>query len=459
MFCKQCGYNNDKYASVCRRCGSVLRDIGNYAPDAVSPEEEESPAREGSLKLAKKSEPILTVIKKRFKKLEYASDDTKKWLIAACVAGAVIVCLLVFGIVKWAESCSSYTQDIYGSDSSSISADVCAVIDEEGEWIYFSRLYGDNPGLYKTPAGGGEELKLSYVRLSQLLYIEGWIYGTDIETDTLWRIRDNGGTAQQVTEDTVEDVNIVNDILYYIGSDGCVWSGELDDVDDEQAVIAEKLSEKQAMCLTVYSGKIYFIEPDKKEPDPQPTTQVSSSSALPYFGADESDKIVSPYEDTVYGKIIQMNTDGSDARMVGTEKGAFMTIDSGYIYYAVPATVVISTGDVNLITGEPETMDYATLQMRRRSIKGGNTVNFGLENTIGGALAINKTNIFTVSVEGVLVACSYKGGETSPVYTGEADIDAVSIVGNWIYYWADDYTRYCRIPISGGMVETIFQKN
>jgi len=468
VFCRQCGYNNDKYASVCRRCGSVLRDIGNYAPDTpqeASTDEEiidEMITRQsGGLKLAKKKDPILLTIKKRFKKLEYASDDTKKWLIAGCVAGAIVICLAVFGLARLIESCSTTHAYVYASESSSIAADTCALTDEHGEWIYFSKLYGDNPGLFKVSAydDGGEELKLSYHRLTQMLYTEEWIYGTDADDGRLWRVPTIGGTAQLVTEDTVEDVNIVNDDLYYIGSDGCIWSASLRRVDEETTVTPERLSEKQAMCLTVRADKMYFIEPD----DPALTTTTTaapvSDSSLPFFGADESDKIVSPFEDTVYGKIISMDTDGGNAKVIGSEKAAYLTVEGDNLYYAVGTTVLVSTGDVDLITGEPETVDYAALQMRRRSVKGGDAVNFNEPGVAGGFLNFTSSDVYFVSAKSGLLRCSLKGDETTYVFTGESDIDSVSIVGKWLYYWADDYSRYCRVPLEGGTVEVICAKN
>lgn len=467
MFCRQCGYNNDKYASVCRRCGSVLRDIGNYAPDA--PEEEVSTNEEiidemlsrgsGQLKLEKKKEPLLVALKKRFKKLEYASDNTKKWLIAACIAGALVICLAAFGIVRLAVSCSNSAADIYASDSSSIAADTCAVIDERGEWIYFTKMYGENPGLFKVSAEGGEELKLSYRRLTQMLLTDEWIYGTDSDDGCLWRVPTGGGAAQLVTEDTVEDVNIVNDDLYYIGSDGCIYQSSLRRVDEETAVTAKKLSEKQAMCLTVYNDKIYFIEPDSVDTTTTTTMPVVSNSSMPFFGAAEDEKkLVSPFENTVYGTIFTMNTDGSGIKAFGSEKAAYMTVQGDNIYYAVGTTVPVSTGDVNLITGEPEVVDYAALQMRRRSIKGGSSVNFNEPGVAGGFLNFTSSGVYFVSAENGLLRCSLKGDETSYVYTGESDIDSVSVVGKWLYYWANDNTRYCRVPLAGGTVEVICEK-
>ena len=466
MFCKQCGYNNDKYASVCRRCGSVLRDIGNYKAGSVDSTDDENDISDdgsggnGDLRYARRKEPFLTMVKKRFKKLDHASEDTKKKMIIGILAGTLVVCLAAVGIKEWVQSCNPYISYSYGADSAEIANDTCAVMDGKGEWIYFTKLYGDNPGLFRVSPKGGEEYKLSYRGMTQLLVFEDWVYGTDVSDGLLWRVPATGGPAQQVTDDKVDDVNIVNGMVYYIGSDEYVWRGSLKDVSDDTTIDAKCICEKRATCLTVYEDTVYFIE----RPKPVVTTttlppEVSSSSSLPFFGADESTKLKSPFDDQEYGKIISANLDGSEMKAVGSDKAAFMTVKSGYLYYAVEATVKKKTGKKDLITGEPEVVDYAALQMRRRLIEGGNTVNFGDPETFAGFIDVDKTSaIYFVSTDGVLMKCGDKGEEVDYIYTGMSGITSAQVVGKWIYFWTEENTKFCRVPTGGGNVEIICEK-
>ena len=396
MYCRQCGYNNDNYSRMCKRCGSNLREQDEF-DDFLTEPEDDSFEREGGLRLAPRKEKFSVKLKKRFGKLRRASEKytSKTSVIAAAIV--ILAVIAAFIIISAARSCSTETVAEYANDCSNIMYNCFAVNDDVS--VYYSVPYGSNTGLYRRTIASGQDLKITYHALTCMSLKDGWIYGIDSGGEPL-RISKDGTVTQYICDDSpVSYLSVVDNYCYFISSDHLMYRACLDALDAGEEPVLECLSDQTAGSMLLGNDRIYFttltlfdIGYDSSAQQQAPVGETPSGSSAGSEAGNEASQIITPestastttqpvpsttHEDGVQditseemqevmtpsytpvltpvvgvtgapmGALCSMNFDGSDEQCL-LDAGLYsISLHGDYIYFLTESTKTVSYSDIH----------------------------------------------------------------------------------------------------------------
>lgn len=473
MFCKQCGYNNDNYASMCKRCGSSLREADNYDKD----ESQDITPPSGGLRFVKKRENPLESAKKRFKKLEYAEHDTRRRMILIIIGASILLGLMMYGMVSCTRACFAPEPEIvYGSSGGNIAN--FAIAAQDGEYVYYSLPFGANPGLYRAPLQGGDPVKLSYRKLSQMAVSGDWLYGVDADDGCFYRMNKNGTDAQNVLGDAQPLwVNIADNTVYYIDArDGLIYRASVGGLGSGKTARAELIYPHPAASLSVWEDCIYFVAVNEDyvwggSPDDEDVSG-SDVSGSDVSGSDAPQQDSFLPEEALYyeisgsdirtlrrfGTLTRAELDGDNPEPLCDDIAADVSRYGEYLYYASPATAMVSTGDFSLVTGKSIDEEVDCLAYRRINLKTLRREPFLSANMSRSPLNVTATKVYFVGSEGTLERTGFSGSVHEVLPVPQRDVMLVCVAGDWVYYIADSGDTLGIIKSDGSSPRTLAQR-
>ena len=467
MYCRQCGFNNDKYSKMCKRCGSDLtRPTEEYTPSAAEP---------GQLRFAPKQETVADWFKSRFRRLERAALDRshlKPFIITAVVVVVVAAALLIIPRVK---ACLTVVPDTYGDTACNTATHSAAAVN--GDYLYCSQPVGDNPGLYRVKLSTGEMLKISWHVLEQTVWYDGWLYGVD-ETGALIRMSHDGLSEQRVIiERSVSNICIYNGYVYYIGGSGAICRADLSQVSDGQTAQPEVLLDCNACEMIIFEGTIYYIDyvamgyepgvPMDSVIDPEyvpgKISWITGREIPPDYRVDAALPELpmgSIYRMTPDGSPIDMGTDASGhscAVPFITGKLCNLSAHGEYLYYMsqteeeVQASVFDHGAPGNII------ITASSCQFWRFNLVTQKYTRFLDAGTSRSALNVTDDGICFVSLNGDLETCPTVGGDSSLLPTDAVDVESFCVVNDVVYYTSNDGGRVGWINMDGSANVALWQ--
>lgn len=429
MFCRQCGYNNDKYTRMCRRCGSDLYTAQEEQGSMPEPQN-------GRLLRERPRHSIIDDIKQLFvRRRRYITMSRRtKYIIAACAAGALLLALMVWGTVSCVRSCNQPPPDYTAyTESGNIAHGSRAVSD--GEYIYYCEPMGDNPGLYRVPVEGGERTKLSYRRMTGLACVDGYIYGTDTDTGCYIRISVNGLDARTVLEFEPQCVNFVGDRMYFL-SDGSIYTAEPGG--KLPLEISPVYTGGDAKCLTVSANDAYFIRVS-----PGLTDAVAAAAGLEC------------------GLVSHLSLETGALSVLHETPADMLTVYGEYLFFAVGATaevqVVEESDDEDEDKDEDENEESVTvstrivdcMEFRRLNTVTGECVIFLSPNISVSPLNVTSHGVYFIGTNGGIERVPFGGGDPERIPAFETNISGVTVVENYLYFGSEANTRLCCIRTDG----------
>ena len=459
MYCRQCGFNNDKYSKMCKRCGSDLtRPVEEYTPRT---------AEEGELRFAQKQETVVDWFKSRFRRLERAALDRshlKPFIIAAVTVVLAAAAMIIIPRVK---ACMTVVPDTYGDTACNTATLSASAVN--GDYLYCSQPVGDNPGLYRIRLSTGEQLKISWHTLKQVSWYEGWLYGVD-ENGAFIRISHDGLSEQRVLDElNVRYASLFNNHVYYIAADGTVWRADVSAVTDETTAQPELLLDERVSEMIIFDGVIYYIlnEVTGYEPgvpmdsviDPEyvpgKISWITGREIPPAYRVDAaqpSQPLGSIYRMQPNGTALDVGADASgQSCRVPFISGRLCNLSGygEYLYYMTQTEIEVSASQYD--PGAPGTImiTASSCQFWRFNLVTMKYTRFLDEGTSRSALNVTDGGICFVSVHGDLETCSTDGGETSLLPTDAVDVENFAVADGVVYYTSDSGARVGWIKMDG----------
>lgn len=417
MYCNQCGYKNHQHATFCKRCGSDLRRNADH------PEDNRGKARgAGALRFAPGIqsvwEPALRWIKKKAAQLRQIKIDPARLMIVGGILaknrsdssphrsaqrerrerlarwGILLGAVILIIIFVLAISCSGGSVGSFGNTGGNVAGGGHVV--SNGFGTYFSRLYGDNPGLYYTDSGNGSEFKMSYRKFTQIGLSGDWIYGVDVDDGQYYRVSLDGTKTQQVLPRGVLPKNaaIADNYVYYINrADQKIYRADLSKITGRKPASPQRLYDQPADCLNVTADSIYFLKINSNQPsfNPAPEDQPESEEVsedppqqtvndLPSNNLTDSvdqgevlpsvtaKQLIDPElvgraamgKAPIFGTIMRMDLNGRKEKSIGVSEAAYMTVAGGTLYYGVPATIWVNDTEEKTTTTTAKTSTTKT---------------------------------------------------------------------------------------------------
>ncbi len=447
MYCRQCGFNNDKYSKMCKRCGSDLtRPTEEYTPE---------PSEPGKLRFAPKQETIVDRLKRRFRRLERAALDksNRKPIIitAVCLAVALTALIAVPRII----ACVTVPPDTYG-DTACNTATFSEVAVNDG-FLYCSQYAGDNPGLYRVRLSTGEKLKLSWHTLTQVSWYDGWLYGVN-ENGALVRMSHDGLREQLVIEEPyVSYVSLFNGYVYYLSGAGLMCRADLSEVTDDTTAQPQILLDSQVCEMMIFDGMIYYIEfvgmgyepglPLQSILDPEwepgVISWITGKEKPPLYKVDAADP------EKKMGNVCRVNPDGTGQETVVSGKLCNLSAHGEYLYYMTQTEVEVSASRFD--HGAPNNINImaSSCQFWRFNLVTMKYTRFLDEGTARSPLNVTDNGICFVSVDGDLETCPTVGGAHALLPTDAVNVRSFGIVDDVVYYTSNEGTRVGWINIDG----------
>lgn len=454
MYCRQCGFNNDKYSKMCKRCGSDLtRPTEEYTPPVTEP---------GQLRFAPKQETVIDLFKRRFRKLERAALDKshrRPFIIAAVCIAVIVVAVIAVPRIK---ECMTVVPDSYG-DTACNTASFGAVAVKD-DFMYCSQPIGDNPGLYRIKLSTGERLKISWHTLEQVSWYEGWLYGVD-ETGALIRMSHDGLTEQRVTDDlNVRYVSLFNGYVYYINEASLICCAALADISDDTTAESKPVSDMSASEMMIFDGMIYFIEPTSVgyqpgvpmesilDPEwvPGKISWITGKEIPPDYRVDAADA------DMVMGNVCRMKPDGSESEMIVGGSLCNLSAHGEYLYYMTQTAVEVSASQFDHGAPASIAIKASSCQFWRYNLVTSKYTRFLDEGTSRSALNVTDNGIVYVSLNGDLETCPTVGGDRRLLPTEAVDVKSFAVINNVVYYTSDEGGRVGYINIDGSGPVTLW---
>lgn len=439
MYCRQCGFNNDKYSKMCKRCGSDLtRPVEDYSP---------RPSEPGKLRHAPKAESFTDLFKRRFKRLRRVAKDTKQlraWIIAGAVTLVAVAAVI---LVPRVAACMAVEPDTYGDTAGNVATHSPAAVD--GDYIYCSQPVGDNPGLYRIRISTGEMLKINWNTLSRMTWYDGWLYGLD-ESGTMVRFSGDGLERQQVLEEqNIRCASFYNGGLYYLDAYGAVMRVDLDSVSDEMPAEPELIKDVRACEMIIFDGSIYYIEqtglcfePDvpmdsiiDPEYEPGKISRITGKEIPPAYRVDAG-SATKPA-----GNIYRIQPDGSGEELLVDEQVCNLSAYGDYLYYMTQTVQEVSASVFDHKAPASIVIRGSSSQFWRYNLITDKYTRFLNEGTARSALNVTDKGIVFISVKGDLEICPVTGGDKALLPTEAQNIDSFAVVNGVAYFSADSGTR------------------
>ncbi len=452
MYCRQCGFNNDKYSKMCKRCGSDLtRPTEEYTP---------APSEPGKLRFAPQKESFAAKFKRRFRRLERAALAKKRRVPLIISAACLVLGISALIALPHIKACLEVVPDTYGNTPGNVATHGAAAV--EGDYLYCSQPVGDNPGLYRYRISTGELLKINWHTLTQVSCYEGWVYGVD-ENGQLVRVSGDGLEVQRVLDElNVRYVNFYNGYIYYLGSTGAIMRADLSLVEAYQTAPAETVKDERACELLLFDGMIYYIaqtgtvyEPDTPmdsvidpEYEPGRISWITGKEIPPDYRVDAG------AADRPAGHVYRMKPDGTEAERLVDEQVCNLSAYGDYLYYMTQTVNEVSASEYDPKAPASIIIRASSCQFWRYNLVSMKYTRFLDEGTARSALNVTDSGICFVSVDGDLETCPLGGGDHSLLATEAQEIETLAVYGGTAYYTADGGTKVGWITL-GERVPTI----
>lgn len=473
MYCRQCGFNNDNYTKICRRCGSSLVD----EPEAPKTAQ---PAAPGELKYAAKSESFKEWLMIPFEKLNRARPDSTRRIAAYAACAAVLFILLVIIGVNAIRSCTRVEEeDSYGNSSFNIIEQAVACTD--GEYIYYLVSSGDNTGIFRQPCEGGEILKLTYLKLRTLSVYEGWLYGIDPH-GIPYRVPCEGGAFQQLYNIAVSDLQIFNHYIYFTTQYSELMRAAVDTIDQE-GLAAEPVGERFAASFIIEDGVLYFIEdtepvkrPNSSSVSPSDTTASDSDSEDTVSGGDvglapipemerepapevrewrilrqwtdeegQIQYIVCNYPESKGGPVWRMLPDGSDSEQLTYDDCYNISVWDGFLYYMTEKQTTVSASDVDHTAPTDILISRQVFQCWKLDLHTLKYSRFLEEGLPASNLVPCESGFYFLGIDGDMLFYDIEAETVSTVLTDVDPVRRICFVGDWIYFTSYDGLNISRV--------------
>lgn len=455
MYCRQCGFNNDKYSKMCKRCGSDLtRPTEDYTPSVTEP---------GQLRFAPKKESFSDMLKRRFRRLERAAMDRshlKPFFIAAAVIVAVTAALIIVPRVR---ACLTVIPDTYGNTACNTATMGAAAVN--GDYLYCSQPVGDNPGLYRVRLSTGEPLKISWHILTQVSWYDGWLYGVD-ETGALIRMSYDGLREQRVIDKmNVKYVSLFNGYVYYIDEYGDIYRAELAEITDEAPAGSDRLLEANVSEMMIFDGMIYYIDSFGMGYEPDiPLESIIDPEYIPGKISWITGKEIPPdyridagTADKPIGNVCRISPEGGWSEVIVSGRLCNLSAHGEYLYYMTQTVVDSSASEYDPGAPSSITIKASSCQFWRFNLVTNKYTRFLDEGTSRTALNVTDDGICFVSIHGDLERCPTTGGDDSLLPTEAVDVEYFAVIDGVVYYTSDSGGRVGWINIDGSSPVTLWE--
>lgn len=455
MYCRQCGFNNDKYSKMCKRCGSDLtRPTEEYTPE---------PSEPGKLRFAPKQESLADRFKRRFRRLERAALDKshrKPFIIAAvCIVTALVALIAVPRVV----SCLTVLPDTYGDTPGNTATFGAAAVNDD--FLYCSQPVGDNPGLYRIKLSTGEPLKISWHILEQVSWYDGWLYGVD-ENGRLIRMSHDGLEEQLVIDElNVSYVSLFNGYVYYIGGQGAVYRADLSQITADTPAQPQLMQDTMVSEMIIFDGMIYYIEYTGMGYEPgvpidsviDPEWEPGVISWITGRETEPDYKVDAGVPEKPMGNVCRMQPDGSGQEVVISGKLCNLSAHGEYLYYMTQTETEVSASQFDHGAPASIMITASSCQFWRFNLVTSKYTRFLDEGTSRSALNVTDDGICFVSVNGDLETCPTTGGDHVLLPTEAVDVRLFAVVDGVVYYTSNDGARVGWINIDGSKPGTLLE--
>jgi|GEM_PF-1948914 len=445
MYCRQCGYSNDKYSKMCKRCGSDLtRPTEEYTP---------APSEPGKLRFAPQKESFAHKFKRRFRRLERAALAKKRRVPMIIAMSCLMLGIAAIIAVPRIKACMTVVPDTYGSTAGNVATHGAAAIN--GDFLYCSQPVGDNPGLYRCKLSTGELLKISWHTLKQVSWYQDWLYGID-ETGALVRMSGDGLVVQRVIDElNVRYINFFNGFVYYLSAEGDIMRADLGQVSGYVTAVPQTVAAVRACELLAFDGMLYYIaqtgycyEPlvpmdSVIDPDYEPgkISWITGKEIPPDYRVDAGE------ENKPAGNVWRMLPDGSGAELLVDEEVCNLSAHGDYLYYMTQTVNEVSASVFDPDAPASIIIRSSSCQFWRFNLKTMKYTRFLDEGTARSALNVSDKAICFISVDGDLETCPVNGGDHVLLATEAQNIDSFAVIDGTVYYTADEGTRVGWITI------------
>ena len=225
---------------------------------------------------------------------------------------------------------------------------------QEGDWIYYKNRYNykspDDDGtlseLYKMRADGSGKTKLTDDKVEDINVLNGWIYYVNFaDHNNLYKIRTDGTGRTKLTGSSTgysgysPSLNAVDGWLYYYNDsdDGGLCKIRTDGTG------RMKLTGDGATCISVVDGWIYYQNSSdgdnlyKIRTDGTGRTKLTDDSAESLNVADGwiyfYDKFYNASNGSYEGRLYKIRTDGTGRTKLIGDDVIMMNVANGWIYY------------------------------------------------------------------------------------------------------------------------------
>ena len=456
MYCRQCGYNNDNYTKICKRCGSML----NESPDEYRVPPSDPGNRVGGLRFAPKKEKLSERISRNFSRLRRVSERRlNKWTVVIAAA-VMVLCVAALVIILDIRYKNSITPVQYANDSCNIMQDCFAA--QNDEFLFFSSPYGSNPGLYRETLLTGQRLKIAYRTLSCISVQDGWIYGLDEHGSPL-RISVDGTVTQYITDDApLSYFTVTDSYCYYIDADHYMYRIKLDFPEDDEAAGGheamnrarpEQICGDRVGCMLLSSDRIFYTT----------LTMHESAHTENISGGDIRLEPLCSSTGYPVGQLWSIALDGTDAAPILEESVFSMSTKGSYIYFFTESTETVSYTDIYPPSTEttkktkktkkktttteppPKNIDVIRLHSWRYSMRTGGYASFLADDHSISPIYISGDSIYYISKDGNLMTASLSGLDEELIPTDTQKIDHVFELGGYVYFSSSEDELYARI--------------
>lgn len=148
-----------------------------------------------------------------------AAWPVKKKIIAGAVAAVMTVSAVTIPITIYRNTNDNSAVNTVGNTPGNIAND--AVVAQQGDWIYYTDVSGDNY-LYKIKTDGTGKTQLNNERTQNINVVGEWVYyisnDNDFEEKYLYKIKTNGSNKMKLNNDVTGNITVMGDWIYYINN-------------------------------------------------------------------------------------------------------------------------------------------------------------------------------------------------------------------------------------------------
>jgi serine/threonine protein kinase len=266
---------------------------------------------------------------------------TPKWIVATAAILFFIYAIIYIGNnyypgISDTENMEAMKINLRGNTAGNLANGGFIAIQDN--WIYYSDKNSD--ALYKSRIDGSEKIKLSDDRVDEINVVGDWVYYRNHSSSvwgSIYKIRTDGTMRTQINHEESDHITVVGDWIYYRNADDGFSLYKIKNDGTELT----KLSEEEFHGLDIDGDWIYFasMEDGRKiyriQTDGTGKTRISDNYAYGINVIDDWIYYTSDIWDQVNpSNIFKIRSDGTELIKINDDNSWSMNINEGWIYYS-----------------------------------------------------------------------------------------------------------------------------